>query len=179
MMIPSALRWLARLDRSYFFALSAFISAVAISLALAFTPIGERPDGSNASLFETEGAIVLMLLILPVLVVGTPLLSIPQTPGPRDRSHKINSIAAAVVLLGFVLISLPSFGLFYTPPLIFTVASSVSLYFGKDRKPGFDPAARRTARNVGEIRMSGNAPADSPSPNSVCRRRKGRNRKKR
>ncbi len=194
-MILNALRWFSRLDRSYFFAISALISALIVSIALTFAPIAQRVDGSDVSLIERDGAIILILLILPVFVLATPLIALPQAPGPRLRSHKINSAAATVVLVGFAAVSLPTFGLFYGPSLIFSMASSVSLFFGRDRKPGWTAGtAKRNAGSDG-TRSGRNArkrfkKQEEPvangavkskkgeSPLVSSRRRRGRNRRK-
>ncbi len=193
-MILRTLRWLSSLDRSYFFAISAFISGVVISAALIFAPVVQTADGGDISLLERDGALILILLALPLFVLATPLVSLPQNPAPILRSHKVNGAAATFILFAFVFISLPSFGLFYVPALVFSIASTVSLYFG--RKPKL-PATDAKGRPVDEdgIRLSrsalrrqreqeriesegGEASPPETSPLKSSRRRRGRKRRR-
>ncbi len=193
--ILPALRWLTGLDRSYFFALSAFVMGMVASLSLAFVVSYERTDGSSRTLIEQNGAFVILLLVLPVLVLGTPLIALPRRPGPRSKNDKINGVASTVVLLAFVAISIWSLGIFYIPALILSTASSVSLYFGKNRKGVPVPANRldRDTDGDGSMRLSrsaqkrlrqreqvsgSNAGSDGESPLQSSRRRRGRSRRK-
>ena len=194
-MFLNFVRWLSTLDRSYFFALSAFVTSIVTGVLLLFLPIITRFDGSEVTILEDGGAAALILLILPVFVVGSPLIALPQKPGPRYRQHKINSVAATVVLLAFVFISLPTFQLSYLPTLIMSVASSASLYFGRNRKPvvpegaqqdvGKDGvrlsrSARRRAREQERLAKEGNTELPKgETPLSTSRKRRGRNRRKR
>ena len=186
------LRWLSTLDRSYFFALSAFVTSIVTGVLLLFLPIVTLFDGSQITLLEDAGAIALILLVLPVLVVGSPLIALPQKPGPRLRHHKINSIAATFVLMAFVFVSFPTFQLAYFPSLIMSVASSVSLYFGRSRKvvaveAGSDVGpdgvrlsrgARRRLRQQERLAENGEGQRQAETPLSSSRRRRGRRRRK-
>lgn len=191
-MFTRFLRWMSGLDRSYFFAFSAFVAAIISSIALVFAPIVERFDGSEVTLIEDSGGIVIVLLILPILVLGSPLIALPQKPGPRRRNDKINSIAATFVLLAFVFIAFVDFGLFYMPALILSVASSVSLFFGSSRKAAatseadssvgpdgvrLSRSARRRLRQ--QEQHGGNDGQQGETPLSSSRRRRGRRRRKR
>ncbi len=192
-MITKALRWLSGLDRSYFFAVSSVISATIISVVVgilvALNPPDEATDGVDALL-------IIVLLALPVLVVATPLISLPQRTTVIRGNHKVNGAAATLILLAYVVVSVGLFGLFYVPALIFSVASTVSLFFGRRAVPddAGPPVGRLQSGGDGEIRMSrsarrrareeeriaadgGETPAD-PSPLESSRRRRGRRRRK-
>ena len=134
-MISSAMRWFLKLDRSYFFAISAFFASLLASLVLVFAPVDTRFDGSAVTLVENEGGAVIIMLVLPVLVLASPLIALPQKPGPRSRNDKINSFAATGVILAFVIAFLAWIGMFYMPALMMSIASTVSLYFGRNRVP--------------------------------------------
>lgn len=198
-LIVRGLRWLSRLDRSYFFALSALVSALAVSIALAFAPVVQAADGSDISLVNRDGAIVYILLLMPLFVLATPLISLPQNPAPIERSHRINSVAATFILFAFVGISLGSFGLFYGPSLIFSIASSSALFFGRkpraaiqETKKGrldadgirISRGALRRQREQERLEAEGSQAAGSDhvqgeTPLASSRRRRGRNRRKR
>ncbi len=201
-MISRLLRWISRLDRSYFFAISSLISTLVVSIALAFAPVVQAVDGSDISLLERDGAIVLILLVLPVLVLAAPLISLPQNPAPIERSHKVNSVATTFILFVFVGISLSTFGLFYGPALIFSIASTSALFFGRKgrgRKTVADQKAnvrvdedgirlsrgglrrlREQQRLSAEAEESGETGVEQgESPLTSSRRRRGRNRRKR
>lgn len=192
-MIVKALRRFSRLDRSYFFATSALISGLVVTIALLFAPIVQSADGSDISLLERDGAIVIILLLLPLFVLATPLVSLPQITGPIDRSHKINASAATFILFVFIGISLSSFGLFYVPSFIFSTASTISLFFGRGGKAPREDAGGRPLDEDG-IRLSrsalrrqreeerlatGGDGIQDASPLASSRRRRGRNRRKR
>lgn len=191
-MIGRVLRWLAGLDRSYFLALSAFIAAIIAALFVAFAPTVELLDGSAMTLIEDSGAGVIVLILLPVLVLGAPLIALPQAPGPRRKNDKINSVASTGVLLAFTVAFLPWLGVFYMPAVILSVASSVSLYFGRGRRPAQDTTARPAgARGEDGVRLSRSAKkrarqeaagrsgeAMGETPLASSRRRRGRTRKR-
>ena len=144
-MIVRPLRWIARLERSYFLALSGFIAVIVASIFVTFAPATELTDGSTLTLMEDVGAGVLILILMPVLVLAVPLVALPQAPGPRRRNDKVNSVASTVVMLAFTIIFPPPFGLFYVPALILSASSSASLIVGRR----------------GQARMDANMPADS------------------
>lgn len=191
--IIRGLRWFIRLDRSYFLALSAFMAAFVASLLLAFIPQVERDDGTILTLIEDSGVGVIVLLVLPVLVMAAPLLALPQAPGDRNRNDKVNSIASTGVLLAFVVAFLTSIGLPYLPALIFSIASSVSLFFGRDRNPyvvmggsggkfsegtRLSRNARRRANREATAENSKSIESTGETPLESSRRRRGRNRRR-
>ncbi len=191
--ILNALRWLSSLDRSYFFAISALITGLIVTAALTFAPIARADDGGgDISLLERDGPIILILLALPLFVLATPLVSLPQKPSPIERSHKINSGASTFILLAFIGISLPSFGLFYIPSLIFSMASTASLFFGRRKRPQQDVKGRpvdedgirlsrsalRRKREEERLATEGEAREPSESPLASSRRRRGRRRRR-
>ena len=189
-MIVRVLRWIATLDRSYFLALSAFVAAIVASVFVSFAPATELPDGSTLTLIEDIGAAVLILILLPVLVLAAPLVALPQSPGPRRRNDKINSVASTGVLLAFSVAFLSSLGLFYVPALMLTTASSVSLFFGRSRQsePGTNASAgasqdgsrlSRSARKRARQDAADQTPAVSgESPLASSKRRRGKKRRR-
>lgn len=195
-MILKALRWFGRLDRSYFFAISALISAVVVSVFLGFAPAVEATDGRSVSLIEDGGAIVIPLLILPLLILATPLVSLPRHTAPIDLSHKINSLASSFLFLVIAFLLGPTALVAYVPPLIFSIASTISLYFGRNRKPveqvskgrptdehgiRLSRAGVRRLREQERLAAAGEETEEKQeeSPLVSSRRRRGRNRRKR
>lgn len=151
-----ALRWLLDLDRSYFLAISAFAFALAATIYLLLAPVytGTNQDGTrfDGTLIEVDGARVIGLLIVPMLITGAPLLVLPRKKGPVRRNHKVNAVATTTMLLVFVGITIVTLGVLYLPALILSTASSASLFFGRDRKPGAVDIAAQRKRGMAERR---------------------------
>jgi hypothetical protein len=175
--VRRALRWLLDLDRSYFLALSAFVFALAASIFLLAVPVytGTNEDGTRFSgtLIEVDGARVIGLLIVPILVTSAPLLVLPRKKSPLRRSHKVNAVATTAMLLVFVGITIVTLGVLYLPSLILSTASSASLFFGRDRKPGALSTAAQGKRGRAERRKPQRAQQGEKIRMSGKRRRKG------
>jgi hypothetical protein len=92
-LILRGMRWLARLDRSYFLAISAFVASIVAAIFLSLLPLAGQDDGSTISLIEESGAVIIVLFLLPVMVMSAPLIALPREPGPRQKNDKINSVA--------------------------------------------------------------------------------------
>ncbi|MDA0676976.1 MAG: hypothetical protein O2788_03100 [Chloroflexi bacterium] len=156
-------KWLSSLDRSYVFALSAFFSALFATIALSSTLI-TRQDADQATKLLS-----VLLVILPLFIVVTPLVALPRQPGPRFRHDKVNSLTATVILTIYVGMMFNPIGVFYLPALVFSVSSSVSMFFGRKKYA--------TAEGTADIRVSGSRPRMSGNAVPESRRRKKRNRK--
>jgi hypothetical protein len=153
-----ALRWLLDLDRSYFLALSAFVFALAASVFLLFVPAFAvmNSDGVEVTgtLIQVHGARATGLLIVPLLVTCAPLLVLPRKKGPVRRNHKVNAVATTVMLLVFIGVTIALLTVLpYLPALILSTASTASLFFGRDRKPGALDMAKRGKRGGVEPRQ--------------------------
>lgn len=199
-MITPALRWLSRLDRSYFFAISSLISAIVVSLVFAVTLVLATLDDSDTSLSDLGAGVALALIILPLFIAAVPLISLPRHPAPIGRNHKVNGVGTTLLLFGFIVVTIDVFGLYYGPSLIFSISSSIALFFGRKRKlvqqeltgrPRGEDGIRLSRGGLKRLReqerIAAEADAsddDGPepqgeSPLESSRRRRGRNRRKR
>jgi hypothetical protein len=147
------LRAVWRLDRSYVFAVSALVASIAASVYLSFAKIfvEDYTDGTSQSFTALDyyGNDFLILLILPLVITAGPLLVLPREKQQFKLNHRINSIVTSFVLTVFVAFGFFVTGIYYVPALIFSIASSASLFFGKDRKPASPGAVG------GAVRLSG------------------------
>jgi hypothetical protein len=113
--------------RARWFTLAAFLLAVIAAVVAAFTPTGQlvessgSPGGaivtrsSNVSIFQTDGAWVLVVVSVPVLVALVPIL-IP---------HRTARIVSVVLLWIGCIVGMWSVGLFFVPAAIaMTVAAT-------------------------------------------------------
>lgn len=195
-MILRGMRWMAQLDRSYFLAISAFIASIIAAIFLSFAPIAEKDDGSTITLIQESGAVIIVLFVLPVMVLSAPLIALPREPGTREKNDKINSVASSGVLLAYAAAFATSFGLFFVPALILTIASSASLFFGPNRKAPvisvdgdgvpinkLDENGVRISRSAlrrARQKAAGQVPpVKSETPLASSRRRKGKRRRPR
>ena len=86
-------------------------------------PAGQSPETTNVShhsLLDSEGWTVAIVLAIPVVVSGFPVLI-----GSR-RGSRPARIASAVLLSAFVLVGLLSIGIFYLPVAATMVASAAT-----------------------------------------------------
>ena len=147
------LRAVWRLDRSYVFALFALLASAAASVYLSFAKIfvEDYTDGTSQSFTALDyyGNEFLILLILPLVITTGPLLVLPREKRQLKFNHRVNSIVTSFVLTVFVAFGFFNTGIYYVPALIFSIASSASLFFGKDRRPTSPGAAG------GGVRLSG------------------------
>jgi FtsH-binding integral membrane protein len=158
-------RWLSGLDRSYVFALSALVAALFATVALTGM-LTTRSDSDQATKI-----LGLILVVLPLFIAGTPLIALPQRPGPRYRNDKVNSIAATAILAVYSGLLFSPIGVFYLPALVFSASSSVSLFFGRKKYA----VAAEVAK---DIRVASALPRLSSDEATEGRRRKKRNRNK-
>jgi hypothetical protein len=156
-------KWLSSLDRSYVFALSAFFSALFATVALSARFL-TRDDADQSTKLLT-----VILVTLPVLIVATPLIALPQHPGPRRRNDKVNSLAATIILMIYSGLMFTPIGVFYLPALVFSASSSVSMFFGRKKYA--------VSEQMTGVRTSTNRPRMSSDAGNSGRRRKKRNRK--
>jgi hypothetical protein len=178
-MISRTYRVLTTWDRAFFFAVMALIAALAGSVFLLVGPvyqgIGAGGSTGSATFVEVNGWRVVWIMVLPLLVTGAPLVVVPKTKTRIETRHKVNSLASTVMLFLFCGVGICSFGLIYAPALIFSIASSVSLYFGKDRKHGADGVRlSRRARSPDQL----SAGAGQPGRPETSRRGKGGGRRR-
>lgn len=139
----SIVRSVWRTDRSYVFASFAFAVAFIASVYLTFAEIftDEFADGSSSSFngIEWFGTEFILLLLLPVLTMAAPLLVLSRTKEDIRRNQRINSVVSTLVIGGFVVFLFAPVGVYYFPAFIFSIASSISLFFGLDRKSSGAP----------------------------------------
>ena len=176
--MSSVLRGILSLDRSYFLAAWAFIAAVAGSVYLFVAPVYTEvlEDGSEVTgtLVELEGVRAAGLLIVPIFVSAAPLLSLPRRRTPLLLSHRVNAAAATVMLFVFVGVTLLTLGLVYVPALVMSTASTASLFFRRDRRPGgFDGAGRQKSQSLSkkERRRTAVTGGTPPPPGTSSKRR--------
>ena len=125
-------------------ALAAHVLAWAAGLLLIFWPaysgqsVTAELDGeavaeatrTSATLVEVNGLNVLLLLLVPVLLTGSALLSILF-------AHKRQVIRMAilwtpvVLLLGFCILAIFSIGIFYLPAALAVLVAAISDLFGQ------------------------------------------------
>ena len=156
-MIGRAIRAVWNSDRSYVFGVFAFIAAFIASVYLTVAKIfvDEVIDGPDEAFTGIDyfGPQFIVLLVLPLLVAAGPLLVLPRAKKQEiRRNHKVNSIISTLVLLAYVVLLFPFVGVYYLPEFIFSLASSISLFFGKDRR---SRNAQGPSGAKGEIRLSG------------------------
>jgi hypothetical protein len=113
--------------RARWFTLGAFLLAVIAALVAAFAPTGQlvesswSPGGvivtrsSNVSLFQTEGAWILIVVSVPVLVASIPMVA---------RHRTARTVSAVLLWIGCV-VGMWSVGMFFIPAaIVMTVAAT-------------------------------------------------------
>jgi hypothetical protein len=110
------------------FALASFLLAVAAGLFVAFAPLGQRcsvsgtpgqPSGRerciSESVFQHDGAWVLFLVSVPIVLTLVPVLV----------RHRAAAIVSAVLLWACCIVGIASLGLFFVPSaVLMTIAAA-------------------------------------------------------
>lgn len=115
------------------------LGMAALPMAMAWLPLGlEETAGSGGgtsahrvSLVAAEGAGVLVVFVVPVVIAALPLLF------PEPLAHKVRAGAALALGLG-VLLGAMTIGVFYLPALGLLIAAAV---VGRPATPPARPAA--------------------------------------
>lgn len=95
--------------------------AVLVSAVVLFAPLstreeegGGRGGTDKVSLWQVDGVVALVIVLVPVLLTAIPLLAAQR---PAGATHLWASVLATVALAGFVLLTGLGVGLFYLPAL--------------------------------------------------------------
>lgn len=99
---------------------SATIAAVIMLILPTYVSVTESSGGgvvrSTSTLLEVNGPGVFVVILAPVVFAGIPLLL-------RGRARQPVSIVCAVLLVGFVVVSLASIGIFFLVAALCAVAA--------------------------------------------------------
>jgi hypothetical protein len=105
------------------FALASFLLAAPAGLFVAFAPLGTtctvQPGGRGrcfgTSIFETDGAWILVLVSVPIVLTLMPVLV----------RHRAAAIVSTVLLWAYCLVGIASLGLFFVPSaVLMTIAAT-------------------------------------------------------